>query len=140
MLSDKQRLFAHLFSAFLPALHRVGYQVTFGEFFRSDEQAQINALGETGRRQLVAYIMNVPRFEPLAKAIANNTGNGIALTLHNDKLAADLNLWKDGKLCTSGEYIEAGRLWKSLHPDCVWGGDFKNPDVYHFSLTYEGRK
>ena len=31
-----------------------------------------------------------------------------------------------------------GAFWKSLDPDCCWGGDFN--DGNHYSIAYQGRK
>jgi hypothetical protein len=28
---------------------------------------------------------------------------------------------------------DLGRFWKSLDPECTWGGDFKKVDLNHFS-------
>lgn len=34
---------------------------------------------------------------------------------------------------------EIGAFWKSLHPLCRWGGDFKSRDYNHISLFHEGK-
>jgi hypothetical protein len=63
-------------------------------------------------------------------------------SLHYDGLAVDINLFDaDGKYLTdTADYKQFGDFWKSLHPDCRWGGDFRgNPDGNHFSLTYQGK-
>lgn len=60
---------------------------------------------------------------------------------HYIRLAADLNLfvagvWKDAD-CP--EWQQIGAQWESLHPLARWGGKFKQVDLNHFSLTYNGR-
>lgn len=62
------------------------------------------------------------------------TGKGIVNSYHTKKLAIDLNLFKDGKYLTSTEsHRQFGEYWKTLDPECTWGGDFKNSDGNHFS-------
>ena len=60
-------------------------------------------------------------------------------SLHYDGLAMDIDLTKDGTYLASGaEHLPYGILWESLHPDCKWGGRFK--DANHYSITMGGRK
>lgn len=99
--------------------HELGYTLRGGELWRSDAAA-----AEYARQ-----------------------GKGISNSLHRDKLAIDLNLFKGGKwLNRSEDFAELGRFWKSLHPLACWGGDFKDaqgrpkPDGNHFSITWQGRK
>ena len=67
-------------------------------------------------------------------------GTGSKNSLHPDKLATDLSLFKDGKYLTKTEdYKVAGDIWKSLDPLCAWGGDWK-VDGNHFSTMFMGRK
>ena len=89
-----------------------GYELTFGDTFRSPEQAQANAAA----------------------------GKGIVHSLHCQRLAVDLNLFKDGVYQSGTEaYKPLGEYWKALSPLCRWGGDFKaNKDGNHFSVTWGG--
>src|SRR3990167_5446520 len=91
-----------------------GYELTFGEAYRTPEQAALNA--------------------------AN--GTGIKNSLHTIRLAVDFNLFKDGVwLKKSEDFKELGKYWKSLNPKNAWGGDFKtNPDGNHFSQSHGGVK
>lgn len=89
-----------------------------------------------------------------AEAKANaRKGSGIANSLHTLGLAADVLLYKDidddGRpdyLTQSEAYAELGRFWKTLHPLCRWGGDFRDskgrpkPDGNHFSMEHNGVK
>lgn len=113
-LGDKQRLFMQLLGSFLVWIYeQPGLAVAGCELERSKAQATVNAA----------------------------SGAGIANSLHLVRLAIDLALFIEGVYQTETEaYKTLGEKWKSLHPDCRWGGDFKTrPDGNHFSLTHEGR-
>ena len=138
---EKQRLFFLLVCQWGIAIQRLGYEATFGEGWRTDEQAEINALGPQGRLTLVKLLTTVPLFARLALTIANNTGSGIRTSLHIDRLAVDVNLFKDGRYIADGsspEWAEVGKLWESLHELARWGGRWG--DGNHLSLEHEGRK
>jgi hypothetical protein len=62
-------------------------------------------------------------------------------SLHDVRLAADLNLFVDDKYMATDcpEWQELGRYWKSLNSMCAWGGDFKSKDFNHFSLRHAGK-
>jgi hypothetical protein len=90
-----------------------GYAVTFGEAWRTPEQAKWNA--------------------------AN--GIGTVTSLHIERLAIDLNLFKDGRFITGGEgHMELGKWWKSLGPDYRHGGDFTKKDWNHYAITPDGKR
>lgn len=120
-LRDKQLTFSRYLGQLLTYAAQAAIPVAMGETWRSVEQAAWNAAH----------------------------GTGIKDSLHTIRLAADLlcyrrNLdgtfdWlKDG---TEPEYAQLGAYWKSLHPDCAWGGDFTpRPDPGHFSISHEGRR
>ena len=59
----------------------------------------------------------------------------IANSFHYIRLAIDLNLFVGGKWISiySPEWQLLGDYWKSLDPECTWGGDFKQLDYNHFS-------
>jgi hypothetical protein len=53
---------------------------------------------------------------------------------HYQRLAIDLNLFKNGTYLTKTEDHEPlGAYWRSLHPNCTWGGDFDRKDGNHYS-------
>ena len=61
-------------------------------------------------------------------------------SLHYLGLANDLCLYIGGEYQTDTEaYRPMGEYWKSLDPDCRWGGDFKKADGNHFALTFGGK-
>lgn len=69
-------------------------------------------------------------------------GLGTMSSLHQDRLAFDLVLRRDGQLLRHSEdYEELGAYWKGLDRRNAWGGDFKTRvDGNHFSMSYQGRK
>ena len=110
-LWEKQRLFTKLVASLISWAYENGFELTFGDAFRSAEQAAANAA----------------------------SGKGIANSLHTKRLAVDLNLFLEGQYQTQSEaYRPLGIYWKGLHPLCRWGGDFSKPDGNHFSLEHEG--
>lgn len=118
-LGEKQRLFTRYVGMLIAWAYKSGYALTFGDAYRSPEQAALNAAA----------------------------GKGISNSLHGKRLAVDLNLFVDGNYITdSHAYKPLGDYWKSLDPLCRWGGDFKDkngrpkPDGNHFSMEHEGTK
>lgn len=111
-LGQKQRRFTQYVALLIQFAYENGYELTFAEAYRTSEQAALNA----------------------------KKGSGTANSLHCSRLAVDLNLFKDGQYLTRTEdHAPLGAYWKSLHPDCRWGGDFKGrPDGNHYSLTPDG--
>ena len=69
-------------------------------------------------------------------------GVGVRNSAHVNGLAVDVLLYKDGVYLTGAEgYDTLGTFWKSLHPLCRWGGDFKSgvkKDYGHYSLEFGG--
>lgn len=110
-IGEQQRRFTLLVAKLIEHAYAEGYQLTFGEAFRTPEQAELNA-----RR-----------------------GTGIRNSLHTKRLAIDLNLFRDGRYLTSTEdHRPLGEYWESLDPDCAWGGRFSRPDGNHYSMRWEG--
>ena len=110
-LRETQNHFARLLPRLLDHAHNLGFEVSLGEAWRSREEAA-----------------------RLAKA-----GLGIVNSLHCDRLAIDLNLFKDGVYLTdSAAYAPLGAWWESQGG--AWGGRFVRPDGNHFSWPYQGRK
>lgn len=111
-LGAHQRRFVPLIAKLIEYAYAQGYELTFGEAYRTPEQAALNA----------------------------QHGSGIANSLHILRLAVDLQLFKDGVYLTdSTAYAPLGTYWKGLDPDCAWGGDFASrPDGNHFSLQWGG--
>lgn len=112
-LIGRQKLFSKLIPRLLDRLHSLGYEATFGDAYRD------------------------PR---LHGAVGVKAGYGHRNSAHKQRLAIDLNLFKDGAfLQSTSDHKPLGEFWKSLHPLCRWGGDFE--DGNHYSIeTPEGHK
>ena len=137
-LRQKQSRFARQVPRLIDYAHALGYEVTFGECYRTDEQAEIHALGFQGREAVAQLIER--QFPMLAAKIRNNTGNGIRNSLHGKRLALDLQLFdSEGRWITEVyPYQLVGEYWESLGPDHRWGGRFG--DTPHFSIEHDGIK
>lgn len=113
-MSALQEEFAQSVAKLLQKAAELGYGVTFGEAWRTPEQAQWNA----------------------------DHHLGVAHSLHMERLAIDINLFKDGAyLTTEDAYKELGEWWKSMKspvPGAIyrWGGDIAHlADANHFSIS-----
>ncbi len=116
-LRQQQSLFLLLFARLIIwANEQANMSVTAGELHRTDEQHLIN------------------RRKKLTKALRS---------LHQDRLAGDLNLFIKGVYQTKTEaYEPLGKYWNTLHPGCRWGGDWNEdgkmndgfPDGNHFEF------
>jgi hypothetical protein len=134
---EKQRFFARLVGKLIEFAYAQGYELTFGEAKRTDEQSEINAMGPVGRDRLAFFIEDL--FPVLAAKLRNNNGSGIRGSLHERSLAIDFNLFKDGQyLAKSEDHEPLGVFWESLDPLCTWGGRFG--DGNHYSITDGGLK
>lgn len=110
-LGEQQRVFVKLIGKLIEAVYNAGYELTWGEAWRPPETAELYS----------------------------KQGKGIKNSLHCDRLAVDLNLFKDGQYLTGAAgWEQFGKFWESLDPRCCWGGRFKDPN--HFSMAWGGRK
>lgn len=105
-LSKQQQKFTLMVANLIKFAYSEGYGLTFGDAYRSQEQANKNAA----------------------------MGIGISNSLHCKRLAVDFNLFlPDGTYSTKTEdYTELGEFWEGLGGR--WGGRFKNKDGNHFEL------
>ena len=68
---------------------------------------------------------------------ANKADGGIDGSLHTQRLAIDLNLFKNGKYLTSTiDHEPLGVYWEAIGGS--WGGRFN--DGNHYSLEHNGKK
>jgi len=105
-LRERQSIFARNVARLIEWCFRSGYDVTLGEAWR-------------------------PQFAADEYA---KQGQGSKKSLHIDRLAIDLNLFKEGQFLTKNEdYSRAGDAWKALHEMNRWGGAFG--DGNHFSMS-----
>jgi hypothetical protein len=111
-LGDTQRQFTFHVKELIDFIYDSGYEATLGDAFRDPR-----AFGEMGL------------FGPY----------GRPESAHKQRLAIDLNLFKDGEYLRHTEaHRRFGEFWKGLHPDNRWGGDFSKPDGNHYSRKYGG--
>lgn len=110
-LREKQSQFVAMVARLITWAYDHNFELTFGEAYRTPEQAALNA----------------------AK------GSGISNSLHTQRLAIDLNLFIRGEYQQTTEaYRPLGERWEAMGGS--WGGRFSKPDGNHFSLEHEGRK
>ena len=113
-LYDKQIIFTRNVARLIDYIYAQNFFCTFGEVFRTPEQAKINAL----------------------------KGIGVEDSLHCKRLAIDINLFSsDGTYLTDAKYYRSiGQMWESLHTLNRWGGNFKRKngtpfvDANHFEM------
>ena len=95
-LRNEQSLFTKDVIKLLSFIDDLGYEVTFGEVLRTEEQQEIYI--KTGR---------------------SKTSN----SMHLKKCAIDLNFFKNGELVETPKQI--GKFWESLNEKNRWGGSWR---------------
>ena len=71
--------------------------------------------------------------------------HGSRKSLHPEKVAGDLNLFKLDKhdrwryQRSTEAHAKYGAFWKTLDPEAEWGGDDEREDGNHYSLGHGGR-
>ena len=106
----KQQKFATMIPGLIEKALSLGYEVTVGDAYRDPR-----TFGAVGVR----------------------AGYGHPRSAHKQRLAIDLNLFKDGRLCSSTEdHKPLGEWWESQGGS--WGGRFN--DGNHYSLEHGGMK
>ena len=109
-LGESERQFTRMVGELIAWAYAHGYELSFGEAWRTPEQSAYN----------VAH------------------GLGIGNSLHRDRLAVDFNLFRDGVfLSSTSDHLPLGVFWEGLGGS--WGGRFSKPDGNHYSLSWGGR-
>lgn len=107
-LRQKQSKFARMVADLIIKAEEMGYEVTLGDAFRDSR---------------------------LHGVMGEKKGYGSANSFHKQRLAIDLNLFKDGQYLEGTEaHKPLGEWWESQGG--TWGGRFKNgnSDGNHYSL------
>lgn len=111
-LGQKQRMMAPMVAELIQFAYDMGYEVTFGDAYRD------------------------PRVHG---AVGVKNSYSSANSVHKERLAVDLNLFKNGKYLTRTEDHQLlGEFWESIGG--TWGGRFSSPDGNHYSIEHNGRK
>ena len=93
-LSETQRKFPLMVAELIRRSYAAGYELTFGEAFRTEEQQRLYV--RSGRSRTMS-------------------------SLHMKRLAIDFNLFRDGKyIADGGLYRPLGEMWESVGGR--WGG------------------
>ena len=109
-LRKKQSKFARMVADLIIKAYTLGYEITLGDAYRDPRLH-----GELGVKK----------------------GYGHPKSAHKNRLAIDLNLFKDGKFLEGTDaHKELGEWWESQGGS--WGGRFN--DGNHYSLEHEGVK
>jgi hypothetical protein len=111
-VGEQQELFMRLLPRLIDKAHEMGYAIRGGDLFRDPR-----VHGELGVK----------------------LGYGHPRSAHKQKMAIDLNLFKDGNfLGATEDHRPLGEWWEKQHELCRWGGRFK--DGNHYSLERDGVK
>lgn len=112
-LSQRQRLFMKLLPRLIDYAYEQGYELSVGDAYRDSR---------------------------LHGAVGVKMGYGHPNSNHKNRLAIDLNLFRDGVfLQATADHTPLGEFWEKLYPLCRWGGRFN--DGNHYSIeSPEGMK
>lgn len=109
-LGQKQRMFTRMVAKLILWAYDHGYELTFGDAYRDPR-----VFGKVGEKK----------------------GYGRPRSNHKERLAVDLNLFRDGEYLTeTSDHQPLGEYWESLGGS--WGGRFN--DGNHYSIEHEGRR
>jgi hypothetical protein len=111
-LRDAQTAFARLIPRLIDKAFELGFEVTLGDAYRDPR-----VFGPIGQKR----------------------GYGHSRSAHKQRLAIDLNLFKDGQfLATTEAHTPLGEWWEQQHELARWGGRFD--DGNHYSFEIDGIK
>jgi len=109
-LRSKQSRFAHQVARLIQQAYTMGYEVTLGDAYRD------------------------PRVHG---ALGVKMGYGHPKSAHKQRLAIDLNLFRDGKFLEGTDaHRPLGEWWEKQDADARWGGRFN--DGNHYSFVHDG--
>ena len=101
---EQQRIFTKAIARLILWAYENGYEMSYGEAYRPQWVAD-----EYAKR-----------------------GIGVKSSFHINRLAIDLNLFKNGVYLTNtADYLPVGIAWEAMGG--TWGGRFTKPDGNHFS-------
>ena len=107
-LREKQSRFVRMIADLIAYAYENGYEMTFAEAYRPPELAELY----------------------------EKQGRGIKNSLHTQRLAIDLNLFKDGNYLTDGSgHNELHDFW-----DAIGGAKRIAKDLNHYSILHNGTR
>ena len=112
-LQQSQFQFAKMFGELLVWIYSQGYTCQFGDVWRSTDKLYIPT-GQDGFEDDTQYTYQ--------ELLFYNKKSKLTYGKHNDRLAGDLIIYKDGKQFTDEEYRPIGEKWESMGGR--WGGRF----------------
>ena len=123
-LREKQSIFAKNTALLILFAYAQGYEITWGEATRTPEQQLLYFEGYTLKK--IGSSLKLCKTTPKSKTLKSK---------HIDKLAVDINLFRDGVYLTDKEsFRPLAEYWNKLHPKNIsgfnWGWDFN-----HFQMT-----
>lgn len=123
-LSEKQRIFTRNIGCLIEFAYDQGFELTFGEAHRTQDQILLNFYG-----------YSVVRHEAIGIKLKKRKRTSKTLnSRHGQRLAVDFNLFVDGEYVTDKEpYKPLADYWKTLHDDNVAGYDW-GWDANHFEM------
>lgn len=123
-LREKQSLFMAMVGKLISFAYENGYELTGGELQRTYDQQLLHFEGYTLTK--TGSALKLAHTSKKSKTMHSK---------HLEKLAIDLNVFKDGQYLTNKEDCQIlGDYWESLHEDCKWGGNWNWVDVPHFQM------
>lgn len=130
-LREAQVIFIKNVPALISKIFTDGYECTYGETWRPYVMAWINAKP----KGCTLKIITPDGIESIYPELVG--GTGVLTSLHINRTAIDLNLFKDGTFLTTTEaHKPFGDYWETLHPLNRWGGRWK--DGNHYELNWKG--
>ena len=122
-ISEAQRIFALNIARLIIWAYENGYELTFGEADRSNDQQLLHFEGYTLMK--IGDKIHLVKAKQRSKTMKSG---------HLDRLAVDLNLFVNGQYKTEKEaYKPLAEYWKSLHPKNTAGYDW-GWDANHFEM------
>jgi hypothetical protein len=106
-MKEKQFKFCQMLGEFLVWLYQQGYQCQIGDAWRSTDKLKLpDSNTQMSYQELLLY----------------NGKTKVKYGKHNDRLAVDLIISKDGNILTDEKYRPIGEKWESMGG--IWGGRF----------------
>jgi len=123
-LRKKQSVFAKNLALLILYAYEIGYEVTFGEVLRTNNQ-----------QLLYFHGYDVKVAENGLKLVKGTKKSWTMSSKHLLKCACDINIFKDGVWLTDKEsYKPLAEYWKTLNENNVSGYDW-GKDLNHFQMS-----